>query len=668
MDSEMQGRLDKQHTKEHLAAQQTACVLVGQAYLKYPTRVDMIDHVIGKDLDPALAFSVLELGPDLCQLMGNENAKKIGRQSIAFAIPTLWAIQDEGTKQFQHHLEETAKKGVGNFCTGVGLGVIAEAHPVGIAAVGVGGLGVLGYREFGPPSADRNKRLGQIYKEVDAGGDFESLKANAIRVKTLLGSTPFELTYGLATSGPGIMPGTGLAKEIEQAVKPQLTEQTLKSIGATLKNLPSLIHQQLAVPIGPRLAYEGVPANGIRVNYATSKGPEFLKMSRLDEIPRRLGIKVKSTSPQVAHSEIAPNAQGQIGAGKMKLTGGVSAEQNLGDRLQGLLGKLVNPESLSHWMPGTERNLVKQYRAVLREFGPDSFRTVEALTKLAACHRTKGRMEMAKGCLDLADEISEDCMHQLEAGDVSVIGQAPRPDNPLLSLKDSLVRFVADQYKHRGDASGANYEQRNYYYEIAANLYMKTLREGQPITVAQRHNMISVFHEVACDNGISNPLGKNLSRAYMMLEQEAKLEPMQSSGDYSKFPFVDFCRALNCENLGFFEEAEALQRKVLDWQIRNECADFSRAVDMMSGLIRSLVKQDRLSEAKQLGQCLVKLPTGVNKFSSRNVTPQEFYSVMSQVHDQIRKPVVNESAAQESIKESPGSLSLSVPELELSSK
>lgn len=267
---ELHGKVSTEDlTRKSHVAEQNSCLrdhatelLLDGAKQRFPHRSKQIDYVAGdKVKDAGLAASILVLGPDTCQLMGSENARKLGRIGLVLGFGLGQGIVEEGQKQFKHSPQELRHRAATNFISGGIFGAIAESHPVGLAAVVVGAIGALGWKEFGPPSAERNRKLRQHIKNAAETTDILSLGKAAIKVKELMARDAFDLTFGTLTTAGAYRPGRALTSELKLTVD-------LKGTAASLANsCGQLLKPGLSLPGQPRLAaaYAGAGKTGDRI-------------------------------------------------------------------------------------------------------------------------------------------------------------------------------------------------------------------------------------------------------------------------------------------------------------------------------------------------------------------------------------------------------------------
>ncbi|QQR57921.1 MAG: hypothetical protein IPG59_00055 [Candidatus Melainabacteria bacterium] len=206
---ELQEKLDTAESKIF----QAACDRFGKEHIE---RVDIDKGNIGQ------AISLLLFGPDTYQLMGKENAARLGRQLMVFGIAPIIGVGEAAKQKLQDNPSKLFTDGTTNIFSGTAIGVILESvNPVVLGVVSTACLGIFGKQVLDeltlPENKKRNEKLVSLAKSIDSFDDIEMIGTGR-QVKEILAPKIYEIGFDLVTGGVAIGEGRALKHELSDAV------------------------------------------------------------------------------------------------------------------------------------------------------------------------------------------------------------------------------------------------------------------------------------------------------------------------------------------------------------------------------------------------------------------------------------------------------------------
>lgn len=223
---------------------------------------DVANLKIGKG-DVGMAISALLLGPDFCNAIGNDEARKLGKRLIVFGVAPLLGMSQEAQKQFTENAVGTMHEGSSNFLVGTAIGALLErCHPaiLGTLTIGAGGA-FLNDQLNSTEHQARNEEISHISAQVDQANNTDLLRYSE-RTKTLIGPEIFHGVFALATGGAGLPEGKALRNAGEEQLENELTKVDLKKLTESFQELGQNALDSLAETLGakPQWAHvDGVP-------------------------------------------------------------------------------------------------------------------------------------------------------------------------------------------------------------------------------------------------------------------------------------------------------------------------------------------------------------------------------------------------------------------------
>lgn len=195
-------------------------------------------HIESDDIGSAVA--VLVLAPDICQLLGYDRTRHIGRRMFVFAVVPALGAAEHAQNECQKNPVGVALESAKNISVGTLTNTPIEmVHPViGALALAYGGASFIHDQLYSPRHKERNSRLQELATRIDSASDKELLDL-AIRSKHLLSSDVYKSAFDTATSG--IKPNGNLLKEVLPDLPTELLcEQALElnksAVSAVLDN------------------------------------------------------------------------------------------------------------------------------------------------------------------------------------------------------------------------------------------------------------------------------------------------------------------------------------------------------------------------------------------------------------------------------------------------
>lgn len=226
---------------------------------------DQIASLKIKKDDVGMATSALLLGPDLCNMIGEEEARKIGKRLIVFGVAPMLGMSQEAQKQFTEHTKETIHEGSSNFLIGTALGAVLErCHPAILGTLTVGAIGAITVDQLNSPEHKiRNKEIADISAQVDQSSNADLIRFSE-RTKVLIGPEIYHGAFALATGGAGLPEGKAIRKAGEEQIGNGLSKIDAKKLIERAKSLGQEAIDSLSSVLGPkpRWALAGGPAEG----------------------------------------------------------------------------------------------------------------------------------------------------------------------------------------------------------------------------------------------------------------------------------------------------------------------------------------------------------------------------------------------------------------------
>lgn len=260
---------------------------------------------VAKD-DAGLATSALLLGPEICKMMGADEARKFGKRLIVFGVAPLLGMADEAKQQFTEHTTATLHEGSSNFLVGTALGAVLErCHPLILGTVTVGaGFVLFKDQVLSPENAARNKEIAAISSKVDEASNADLIKYSE-RTKTLIGPEIYHGAFAVATGGAGLPEGKILRQAAEEKVASGATKIKPDMLLGNFKDLGSKAIDSIASMFGTKQKWSLADGPLSAVTNAEKEQAEHLTMAMTGEARASWRAPIQTLAKELDHLNAA---------------------------------------------------------------------------------------------------------------------------------------------------------------------------------------------------------------------------------------------------------------------------------------------------------------------------------------------------------------------------
>jgi len=316
---------------------------------------------INKD-DVGRAMSALLLGPDVCQLMGSDQASSFGKRLIVFGVAPMFGAADEAKKQFTERTQDTVHEGATNYLTGTAIGAVLErCHPLVLGTVTIGAGSAFLHDELtSPEHQERNAKVANISSRIDKASNADLL-AFSDQTRTMLGPEVYKGAFTVVTGGAGMPGGPGVREAAKEEASHTLAKIDMKAVSENLSRLSQETWDKLAALCGQdkwRLSTQGAGEEG--------RGSFFAMNSHRGDLPEPNGGR-RGPEPTGRAGGVEPSRGPERAEGSKNTTSGEkeqlesnSAKQSLGDKLDPASMK----QALAERLPADDKSISEKLNAL----------------------------------------------------------------------------------------------------------------------------------------------------------------------------------------------------------------------------------------------------------------------------------------------------------------
>jgi hypothetical protein len=346
---------------------------------------DKIARLNIKPDDIGSAVSVSLLGPDVCQLLGADSTKQLGRRIIAFGLAPAMGAASEASDRVTNHLADTVCDGAANFGIGTAAGAIMERlNPflaVAGATVGIG----LSVRDqvYSPDHQQRNHELQWISQRLDKASTAD-LIAMSNRSKALLGNDVYQGAFGILAGGVGLPEGHALSSATKEELAHSLASINVKKVARNVSATGADLLRSMREILQPAPKFataEGPALHNIEQssteNFISRMQGKFFPLSEVMDRAKNVTNKISESSSQPTEERMRTLDQA-----RKDLTE-IAKKYNLETKETASTNVLEN--ALSHLVPlkNAEHALMAQMKQIASEVNdPLKIAAVDAIKKI----------------------------------------------------------------------------------------------------------------------------------------------------------------------------------------------------------------------------------------------------------------------------------------------